>query len=104
VIPAASLLRTSRLPSLRSPVSAARTLCTCQPVALAKSLIAAPLGRWRRAIIAVFFDDRAGTGECPLGARDPGFADRFGAGDLADLRAVLRPALGVWVLWELRIV
>jgi hypothetical protein len=31
VIPAASLVRVSSFPSLRNPVSAARTLCACQP-------------------------------------------------------------------------
>jgi hypothetical protein len=44
----------SSFPSLRRPVRAARTLCTCQPVASVRSPIAAPCGRCSRARIDAF--------------------------------------------------
>src|ERR1700730_11696424 len=58
VTPASSFARISSLPSLRRPVRAARTLCTCHPVASVKSLIAAPSGRSSRPRMAAFFDWR----------------------------------------------
>src|SRR5436305_3780386 len=102
-MPAASLSRTSSFPSLRRPVSAARTLCTCQPVALVRSSSAAPSGRSRRATIAAFFDRLAGVaGERTFGTRnDAALAGRFGADDLADLWSALRAGLPVCVLRDL---
>jgi hypothetical protein len=48
-------------PGARWQVSAARTLCTCHPVAAVKSLIAAPSGRSSGPRMAAFFDWRIGT-------------------------------------------
>src|SRR5437667_12078685 len=86
-------MRTSSFPSLRRPVSAARTLCTCHPVAAVKSPIAAPSGRCSRLRIVAFFDGRAGVaGERTFAARDDAalVARRCGVAGLADLRALFR--------------
>src|ERR1700724_2647815 len=92
-MPAASLSRRSSFPSLRRPVRAARTLCTCQLVAAINSLIAAPSGRCSRARIVPFFDGRAAVaGERTFAARDEAalVASGRALAGFADLRAGLR--------------
>ena len=93
MIPAAFLARTSSLPSLRSPARAARTLCACQPVALVRSPIGAPLGRCSSARMVAFFDGRTEAAGVPAGMeRDEAavIGRCFGLVDLAGLRLVLR--------------
>src|SRR5205807_5696354 len=105
---ASPLARTSSLPALRRPVRAARTLCTCHPVAAVRSLIAAPFGRSSKPTMAAFFDWRIGAATEPglLGEAVKAGA-RFPYRRFADLRSVLRArcfgarvaeALLVWVM------
>jgi hypothetical protein len=87
VIPAASLVRVSSFPSLRSPVSAARTLCACQPVAPLSSLIGAPSGRCSKARMTAFFDRR-------IDVPAPAFAESDSAGFV--VASMRRSGGGFW--------
>jgi hypothetical protein len=78
---------------LRRPVRAARTLCTCHPVAAVKSLIAAPSGRSSRPSMIAFFDWRIGTVTEPalaLAGEAVAAGARFACRWVTDLRSVLR--------------
>ena len=83
--------RVTATPFLRKPVSAARILCACQPVAFCNSVMRAPLGRFSSRRIVLALVERAGrgfVGVAPDGlvARRPG---RFcGSFMLASLKLV----------------